>query len=81
MTPAPSGEMRSDPHGGGEPPPYMMRVRRGALDIRTRTPTRLSPACCRPWTVEGPSAPDDAAPCVGGRWGVRDHAGTFPPLS
>ena len=41
-----------------------------------RVPTRLSPACCRPWAGEGPTAPDNAAPCVGGHRNVGRHPPT-----
>ena len=50
------------------------------LDPALREPTRLSPACCRPWAGEGPSAPDGKAPCAGGHWGVGKHTGKFPGL-
>ena len=40
------------------------------LNPALREPTRPAPACCRPWVGEKPAAPDDAAPCVGGHWGV-----------
>ena len=40
-------------------------------------PTRFSPACCRPWVGEGPSAPDDKAPCVGGHWDGETVAERF----
>ena len=39
-------------------------------DSALREPTRLKPACCRPWAVEGPAAPNGEAPCVGNRRSV-----------
>ena len=51
------------------------------LNSALRAPTRLSPACCRPRAVEGRSAPNDAAPCVGGHWGVGPLTPIFTPHS
>ena len=46
------------------------------LDSAFRAPTRISPACCRPWALEGPSVPDEEAPCGGSRRSVGRHPPT-----